>query len=82
MKPSVHSAKQNFKNSYRNKNGSIFIEASIIFPLACIIAIAMLHFAILFFNELEGQVSEHVSTIKEDSYMIQVEIIRNHEKFY
>lgn len=73
--------KQSFKGFCHNKKGEVFIEASIAMPLACVISIMMLQLAVIFFNELEEQVKEHISMINEKSYMIQIEILRKNEKF-
>ena len=75
-------AKLNFKRNLLNKEGSLFIEASIVMPLACIIAIAMIQLAICFFNEFASQVAEHKLDLSEKSYTLQIEIIRNYGKFF
>ena len=82
MTPLEHLAKPNSNRKLLNKKGSIFIEASIVMPLACIIAIAMIQLAICFFNEFASQVAEHKLDLSEKSYTLQIEIIRNYGKFF
>ncbi len=81
MIPLEHSVRPSFKKIFSNKKGSIFIEASIVMPLACIIAVAMIQIAIISFNELAKQVADHKLELSERSYVLQTEIIRNYERF-
>lgn len=72
----VHFLKQNFKNSLSNKKGSIFIEASITMPLACVIAVTIIQISVVLFNDFKNQVQDHVKYMDEKSYSMQIEIIR------
>lgn len=72
----VHFLKQNFKNSLSNKKGSIFIEASITMPLACVIGVTIIQISVVLFNDFKNQVQDHVKYMDEKSYSMQIEIIR------
>lgn len=74
--------KQNFKKNLFNKRGSIFIEASIVMPLACIITIMMIQISIVYYNEFAKQVHHHMDDISKKSFIIQTEIIRNYENIF
>ena len=82
MTPLGHLVRQSFNRILLSKKGSIFIEASIVMPLACIIAIAMIGLAISFFNDFEKQVRGHKLELSEKSYTLQIEIIRNYENLF
>lgn len=73
--------KASFRIFSHNKKGSIFIEASLVMPMACIISIMMLQIAICFFYRFQEQVETHIEALNNKNYMLQIEIIRNNEKF-
>ena len=72
--------KANSKIFSHNKKGSIFIEASLVMPMACIVFIMMLQIAVFFFYQLREQVETHMEELNNKNYMIQIEMIRNNEK--
>ena len=71
--------RQNF-NELRNKKGSIFIEASLVLPLTCIILITMITTAMSFYGDLAEQAKNHKEELAEKSYLLQMALIRNYEK--
>ena len=81
MKLLGHLVKANSKMFSHNKMGSIFIEASLVMPMACIVSIMMLQIAICFFYQFQEQVETHMEALNNKNYMLQIEIIRNNEKF-
>jgi len=64
-----------------NKRGSIFIEASIVMPLALIISINMLLMAMFFYQNICEQTRRHKEELRQFSYVLQMEYIRNYERF-
>ena len=80
MKLLGHLVKANSKMFSHNKMGSIFIEASLVMPMACIVSIMMLQIAIYFFYQLQEQVENHIEVLNNRNYVIQIEMIRNNEK--
>lgn len=82
MTPLAHLVKQNFKKFTFDKGGGLFIEASVVMPLACIITIMMIQIAILFYNDFSKQVDDHKLEISQKSYFLQTEMIRNYENVF
>ena len=50
---------------FKSKRGSIYIEASAVMPLTCLIVIGMITIAISFYNQLNKQVEEHKVLLSE-----------------
>ena len=58
----------------------MFIEASLVLPLTCIIIIIMITTAMSFYSNLEEQVENHKNELANKSYTLQIAFIRNYEK--
>lgn len=82
MIPLVRWIKQNFKKTLLNKRGSAILEGSMTMPLACIIAVMIIQMAVLFYDDFAVQVKDHKKQLDERYYTLQIEMIRNHEKYF
>lgn len=82
MIPLVHLIKQSFKKALLNKRGSAILEGSMTIPLACIIAVMIIQTAVLFYDDFTVQVRAHKKQLDERNYTLQIEMIRNHEKYF
>ncbi len=82
MRLLVRLIKQNSSFVLRSRRGSSYIEASIVMPLACIVSIMMIQIAIVFFNDLLKQRTEHKEYFEEKNYSLQIELIRNYESIF
>lgn len=82
MIPLVHWIKQNFKKTLLSKRGSAILEGSMTMPIACIIAVMIMQTAVLFYDDFAVQVRTHKKQLDERNYTLQIEMIRNHEKYF
>lgn len=82
MIPLEHSIKQSFKKAMLNKRGSVILEGSMTIPLACIIAVMIIQTAVLFYDDFAVQVKTHKKQLSERNYTLQIEMIRNHDKYF
>ena len=69
-------------NHLKGKAGSIFIEASLVLPLTCIILITMITMAMSFYRNIYDQVQNHKEEMMNESHRLQMEAVRVYEKIF
>lgn len=81
MIPSAASTETDSKPLLRGKAGSVFIEASMILPVTCLILTALIGIIMTFHGNLAKQTKLYGEEVKSWDRSVQVEIVRNYERF-
>ena len=50
---------------FKNKKGSIYVEASLVMPAACLICIALIYITMFFYTEIRRQVDSHAVELEK-----------------
>ncbi len=82
MKHLVHLVKVSSRIIRNNKKGSMYIESSMVLPMACFVMIVLIGISMRFHGRLAEQVLEHEEYFTQKKYTIQMEIIRNYERVF
>ena len=64
-----------------NKRGSVYIGASIVLPVSCLILFALAALIMTFHSDVVQQVSKHTEDISAWDCEKEIEIIRKYERF-
>ena len=64
-----------------NKRGSVYIEASIVLPVRCLILFALAALIMTFHGDVAQQVSKHTKDISAWDCEKEIETIRKYERF-
>ena len=64
-----------------NKRGSVYIEASIVLPVSCLILFALAALIMIFLGDVAQQVSKHTEDISAWDCEKEIEAIRKYERF-
>lgn len=64
-----------------NKRGSVYIEASIVLPVSCLILFALAALIMIFHGDVAQQVSKHTKDISAWDCEKEIETIRKYERF-
>ena len=64
-----------------NKRGSVYIEASIVLPVSCLILFALATPIMIFHGDVAQQVSKHTEDISAWDCEKEIEAIRKYERF-
>ena len=64
-----------------NKRGSVYIEASIVLPVSCLILCALAALIMIFHGDVAQQVSKHTEDISAWDCEKEIEAIRKYERF-
>ena len=64
-----------------NKRGSVYIEASIVLPVCCLILFALAALIMIFHGDVAQQVSKHTEDISAWDCEKEIEAIRKYERF-
>ena len=64
-----------------NKRGSVYIEASIVLPVSCLILFALAALIMIFHGDVAQQVSKHTEDISAWDCEKDREAIRKYERF-
>ena len=64
-----------------NKRGSVYIEASIVLPVSCLILFALAALIMIFHGDVAQQVSKHTEDISAWDCEEEIEAIRKYERF-
>ncbi len=73
--------KASFNKQVFNKRGSLYIEASMLMPLACFIMIALMGIIMTFYGHLVKQTENHKEEVCKWECTKEIELIRNYERF-
>ena len=63
------------------KRGSVYIEASIVLPVSCLILFALAALIMIFHGDVAQQVSKHTEDISAWDCEKEIEAIRKYERF-
>ena len=64
-----------------NKRGSVYIEASTVLPVSCLILFALAALIMTFHGDVAQQVSKHTKDISAWDCEKEIETIRKYERF-
>lgn len=70
-----------FKNRLSDKAGSIYVEASIVLPMTCLIIISMIGLVMTFYSNIYKQAEVHIETVSDWNHSKQIEVIRRYDRF-
>ena len=73
--------KAGFKKSLFDKTGSIYVEASIVMPVTCLIIIGMIGLIMTFYSSVHKQAEEHIEIVSGWDCSEQIEVIRRFDRF-
>lgn len=76
MKHSAVSAKASFRRKLAQRSGSIYVEASMVMPLTCLVMAGLIAVIMSFYGAVSKQSEDHIKQASEWDVTGQIEVIR------
>lgn len=76
MKHSAVSAKASFRRKLAQRSGSIYVEASMVMPLTCLVMAGLIAVIMSFYGAVAKQSEDHIKQASEWYVTGQIEVIR------
>lgn len=70
-----------FKKQLPDKRGSIYVEASMVIPMTCMIIMGMIGLIMTFHGHVYKQAKSHIETVFGWECSKQIEVIRRYDRF-
>lgn len=76
MKHSEASVRASFRQLISDRRGSVYVEASMVMPMTCLIMAAMIAVIMSFYGDVSSQTEDHIEQASRWDITAQIEVIR------